>query len=93
MKKLKPILMLALFAVVITTIIRYEFWVAGGFPKVMNHVFLGGILAALLAGVVVPVGYNIGQRGRTLFLIRTRLAYTMEILLLCILWSTKIFIG
>ncbi len=83
----------ASFAIVITAVIRYEIWIAGGFPKVMNHIFVGGSLAALLASAVVPIGYNMGQRGGALIFIRPRLAYTLGLLFLCILWSLKIFIG
>lgn len=53
----------ALFALVITYVARYRPWVAGGWPKVVNHVFVGGGYAALACLAVVPAGYWLGERG------------------------------
>ncbi len=53
----------ALFAVVITYLARYRPWVAGGWPKVVNHIFVGGGYAALACLAVVPAGYWLGERG------------------------------
>lgn len=53
----------ALFAVVITYIARYRPWVAGGWPKVVNHIFVVGGYAALACLAVVPAGYWLGERG------------------------------
>ena len=50
----------ALFAVVITYVIRYDIWVAGGLGKVIQHIFVTGSIAAVLASVLVPVGYLLG---------------------------------
>lgn len=83
----------ASFALIITYIIRYEFWVREGFPKIINHVLLGGSLAALMASVVVPIGYNAGKRGGAFIFARPRWAYSLGSLFLCILWSLKIIAG
>ncbi len=53
----------ALFAVVITYVARYRPWVAGGGPKVVNHIFVGGGYAALCCLAVVPAGFWLGEKG------------------------------
>ena len=53
----------ALFAIVITYIIRYEYWVVGGLPKVAHHIFVSGSISALWALFLVPLGFWIGQKG------------------------------
>ena len=45
----------ALFALTITYIVQYKYWIAVGLPKVLNHIFVSGSIAALLAAVVVPL--------------------------------------
>jgi hypothetical protein len=52
----------ATFAVTITYIAKYGPWVAGGTPKVLNHIFVGGSLAALTSLVFVPLGVLAGRR-------------------------------
>lgn len=56
----------ALFALIITYIVRYEYWTVGGLPKVLDHIFLTGSFSAILAAVVVPVGFKLGENGGTL---------------------------
>ena len=53
----------ALFALIITTIIRYEYWVDGDAAKVLNHVFVDGSLAAAVSAFLVPLGYRFGSFG------------------------------
>jgi hypothetical protein len=53
----------ALFALIITYIIRYEYWLIGGSAKVINHVFVSGSLAATVAAFLVPLGYRLGLVG------------------------------
>ncbi|MFA9452394.1 MAG: hypothetical protein ACERK6_00640 [Candidatus Aminicenantaceae bacterium] len=50
----------AFFALSITYLIRYDSWVLGGWPKVANHMFVSGSIAALVAAVLVPIGYFLG---------------------------------
>jgi len=52
-----------LFALVITYIVRYEQWTIGGLPKVLDHIFLTGSFSAILAAVVVPMGFKLGENG------------------------------
>jgi hypothetical protein len=53
----------ALFALIITYVIRYKYWVAGGAPKVIHHIFANGSVAAIVAAFLVPLGYKIGSAG------------------------------
>lgn len=53
----------ALFALIITYVIRYEYWVTGGPAKVINHIFVSGSLAAAVAAFLVPLGYRLGFLG------------------------------
>jgi hypothetical protein len=53
----------ALFALIITYVIRYKYWVAGGAPKVLEHIFVDGSFAAVVSAFLVPLGYRIGSFG------------------------------
>jgi hypothetical protein len=50
----------ASFALIFTFIIRYEFWVSGGWSKVLEHAFVAGGLLALAAAITVPLGWRLG---------------------------------
>lgn len=52
----------AAFAVMITYLFRYSHWVQGGLVKVLQHVFLGGSMAALACAFVVPLVAAAGER-------------------------------
>jgi hypothetical protein len=77
----------ALFALTITYGIRYSYWIAGGLPKVLNHILVGGSFAALTAVVAVPLGYWLGLRGEALALRRPRWAYSGALLASVVFWS------
>ena len=83
----------ALFALVITYIVRYDPWVAGGWPKVSDHIFIGGSYAALAALLAVPVGYWLGVNGSVLAKRRPRWAYAGALVALAVLWTLGRFIG
>jgi hypothetical protein len=51
----------AVFALVITYIVRYEPWVDGGLPRVLHHIFISGSLAALAAAILFPAGLSVGS--------------------------------
>ena len=76
-----------LFALVMTYIIRYEFWVSGGLAKVMNHIFMSGSLTALTAVILVPLGFWAGIRGSTAGESRPRWACTGIFTVSVILWA------
>ena len=52
----------SLFAFMITYLIRYEHWVQGGFGKLLNHIGVGGTIAALLCIIIVPLSYRFAER-------------------------------
>ncbi len=76
----------ALFALSITYIIRYDFWVQGGWPKVAHHMFISGSIAALVAAVVVPVGYYLGAGSLSLQAKRPRWLYAGTMAGVALLW-------
>ncbi|MFZ2052833.1 MAG: hypothetical protein WAU81_01430 [Candidatus Aminicenantales bacterium] len=51
----------ALFALIITYVIRYEYWIVGGTAKVINHILVDGSLAAAVSALLVPLGYKFGS--------------------------------
>jgi len=77
----------ALFALFITYIVRYEYWVTGGVSKVLNHIFISGSLAALAALVVVPLGYWIGINSETITSRRPEWTYAGMLAGIIVLWT------
>jgi len=55
----------SLFALMITYVFRYNHWVEAGLTKVLNHVGIGGTLAALGCALVVPLSHKFGERLQT----------------------------
>jgi hypothetical protein len=45
----------AMFAGAMTWVIRYPSWVHAGLPKVLDHIFVTGTIAAAAAAIVVPL--------------------------------------
>jgi hypothetical protein len=83
----------AFFALMITYIIRYEFWTAGGWPKVSHYIFVGGSWAALGAALVVPLGLALGSRGWPVIARRPRWAYGSALAVLIIIWALGRVVG
>jgi len=83
----------ALFAFLITYVIRYDIWAAGGWPKVANHIFVGGSIAALIGALMVPVGYLIGNSGHVLTERRSRWVYATTLAGAVVLWVLGRFVG
>jgi hypothetical protein len=83
----------ALFALSITYIFRYEYWVAGGFSKVAQHIFISGSIITIIAVFVVPLGFFIGKNGGILFDRRPRWSYAGTILGSLALWTVALFLG
>jgi hypothetical protein len=82
----------ALFAILITYIIRYEYWVAGGFPKVSNHIFVSGSIGVLLAAFLVPLGFFFGKNGNIFSERNPRWSYASTILGSIALWIAALFL-
>jgi hypothetical protein len=77
----------ALFAITITYIAKYGPWVAGGTPKVLHHIFVGGSLAALASIVLVPLGFNVGIGSETAVERRPKWAMAGALIALVVLWT------
>ena len=77
----------ALFALVVTYIVRYEYWTVEGLAKVLHHIFVSGSFAALMAIIVVPLGYWIGINGGTIAERRPRWTYAGTLVALVVLWT------
>jgi len=52
----------ALFALLVTYIIRYGYWTQAGFTKVLQHVGIGGSIAALGCAALVPLSFWMGEQ-------------------------------
>ena len=52
----------ALFALLVTYVVRYDPWVQAGFSKVAWHIFGAGSITAVACAVFVPLAYRLGQR-------------------------------
>lgn len=77
----------AFFALVITYIVRYEYWTVEGLAKVLHHIFVSGSFAALMAIIVVPLGYWIGINGGAMVERRPRWTYAGTLVALVVLWT------
>ncbi len=76
----------ALFALLITYVIRYEPWVAGGADKVLAHIFRNGTFAALLALGLTPLGIRAGTQLERTIKRKPRLSYAGAIAGTLLLW-------
>ena len=83
----------ALFALMITYIFRYEYWVVGGMAKVSDHIFVSGSITALLAALFVPLGFLVGQNGGVFADRRPRWSYAGTIIASIALWTVALFLG
>ena len=52
----------ALFAVLITYIFRYDYWVQTGLGKVLHHIGVSGTLTAVVCAALVPLSFRLGER-------------------------------
>ncbi len=68
----------ALFALMITYVFRYDYWVQGGFGKVLSYVGIGGSIAALGCAFFVPLSFRLAEQLKARFAVpfglRLRLA-------------------
>ena len=71
----------------ITYVARYGPWVAGGTPKVLHHIFVGGSLAALASLVLVPLGLKVGISSETAVERRPKWATAGALVALAVLWT------
>ncbi len=83
----------ALFALTITYIVQYKYWIAVGLPKVLNHIFVSGSIAALFAAVVVPLGFMVGLKSESLSSRNPRWLYAGTLASIVIFWIVGQFTG
>ncbi len=83
----------ALFALVITYIIRYEIWTNGGLAKVLGHIFVAGTLTAILAAIAVPLGFRLGVSSGALSEKKPKWTYAGTIVSIFIIWILVRVIG
>ncbi len=77
----------ALFAVTITYVARFEPWLQGGLDKILDHIFIGGSLAAIAGAFLVPLGYKLGLRSDLAFEGRRDWAFAGSLGVLVLLWT------
>ena len=56
-----------LFALMITYVFRYDYWVQGGLGKVVSYVGIGGSIAALGCAVFVPLSFRLAEQLKARF--------------------------
>jgi hypothetical protein len=83
----------AFFALLITYVFRYEYWVVGGISKVFHHIFVSGSISALLAAFLVPLGFLVGKSGGIFANNRPRWSYAGTILGSIALWIFALFLN
>ncbi|MHC4464195.1 MAG: hypothetical protein ACYS30_22610 [Planctomycetota bacterium] len=64
-----------LFALMITYVFRYDYWVQGGFAAVLRHVGVSGSMAALGCAVFVPASFRLGERIKANFAMPSKLKW------------------
>jgi hypothetical protein len=83
----------ALFAVLITYVFRYEYWVVGGISKVTQHIFISGGMITLFAAFVVPLGFYAGRNGGILVTRRPHWSYASTIFVSIVLWTAALLLS
>jgi hypothetical protein len=83
----------ALFALLITYVFRYEYWVVGGFSKVFHHIFVSGSIITVIAAFFVPLGFFVGKNGGVLFDRHPRWSSAGAILGSLAIWTVAKFLG
>jgi hypothetical protein len=83
----------ALFALLITYVFRYEYWVVGGFSKVSHHIFVSGSILTVIAAFLVPLGFFVGKNGNILFARRPQWSYASPILVSILLWIVALLLS
>jgi hypothetical protein len=81
-----------LFALLITYVFRYEYWVAGGIQKVSHHILNSGSISALLAAFLVPLGFLVGRNGGIIADNRPRWSYAGTIFGSIALWAIALLL-
>jgi hypothetical protein len=83
----------ALFALVITYIIRYDVWTSGGLSKVLGHIFVAGTFTAILAALTVPLGFRLGVTSGAFTDRKPKWTYAGTLVSVFIIWILAQVIG
>jgi hypothetical protein len=67
------------FALIFAFVVRYEYWAAGGWPKVLDHTFVSGGLLALAAAVCVPLGWKLGGKAQDVWRFSPAAGYALAL--------------
>lgn len=76
-----------LFALLITYVFRYEFWVSEGISKVLHHAFVAGSLAGLAAACSGVLGFEAGRKVKDYAVLRPQWIYAGAVVASMILWA------
>lgn len=83
-----------LFALSITYIFRYHYWIEGGFIKIIHYVGISGSLAAIVNSIIVPVSFDLGanlkRRLKNPFGLKFRLTTSSIYVITITLWFLSI---
>jgi hypothetical protein len=82
-----------LFAVLMTFVVRYKYWVGDGLVKFSRHILISGSYAALAACLLIPLGFWVGEGGGAFVLKRPRAAMAGAATLTLAAWTLGRFIG
>ncbi|MCJ7681015.1 MAG: hypothetical protein MUP70_09845 [Candidatus Aminicenantes bacterium] len=74
------------FAVFMTFLVRYRFWVEGGWDKVFNHTFISGGMTALLSLLVVPGTLLWARRAKSGSLPQWKFGFEAAVVAVLLFW-------
>jgi hypothetical protein len=82
-----------LFAMSAAFVVRNSHWVAGGWPRVADHIFVTGGLVALGAILFVPIGFRLGHSCLLLDERRPQWAFSAAATAAALLWTLGFLSG
>jgi hypothetical protein len=88
-----PLVANTLFGIFMAFIIRYKYWATGGWPKVLDYIFVTGGLTALAGLVLVPLGFWLGANAESLSVRKPRLALAGAMTGLIAVWTLARVLG
>lgn len=88
-----PLTANSFFGIFMAFIIRYKYWAAGGWTKVLDYIFVAGGLTALAGVVLVPLGFWLGSNAESLTVRKPRLALAGAMTGLAAVWTLARVLG
>ncbi len=83
----------ASFAILMTYVARYKYWVMSGPTKLLNHIFIGGTMAAIVCLIVAPLGLRVGRSREAVFVQRPGRSAAWAVGVILVLWIVGKFIS